>query len=103
MADFTKKKNFFKGSAKEREFSNGTSVINIDIKKEWLDSLPVSEGGYVKMTLTALKNIDKFGNTHLIYENDYKPDPSKMKMPQKAAPTPTTFKGGSKSTDDFPF
>jgi hypothetical protein len=109
MADSTtkKSKNYVKGGAKEVTFSNGGSLINLDIKVEGKvigsqgEILP-NEAGYVKLVLSKLPAPDKFDNDFSIYENEYKPDPSK----KKAAPAATLAKGPAKKTgasDDFPF
>lgn len=96
----TKKKNYIKGSAKEHVFDNGGSVIHIDMKLEDLKKI-ANERGYVKVTVSKLKQTDDYGNTHSVYENDYKP------AEKKAAPAAKTpLKAKAKDTlpgDDLPF
>lgn len=47
-------------------------IFNISIKVEDLLKLEQNKG-YVRLTMSELKSPDKFGNTHTIYKNDYKP------------------------------
>lgn len=101
-----KKKNYVKGSAKEVIFANGGSLVHIDILIEDLKRLPVNERGYVKLTLSKLPEADRFGNTHTLYENDFKPNEAgakgqAAKAGVKAFPK-AEFKGAA-SNDDLPF
>ena len=66
-----RKKNYIKGGAREMHFDNGGSNIKVDLYKEALDQLPVNANGYIKLIIAPLKNVDKFGNTHCVYENDF--------------------------------
>ena len=100
-----KKKNYVKGSAKEVKFSNGGSIIHVDILVEDLKRLPINDRGYVKLSLSKLPDPDKFGNTHTLYENDWKPTDEGAKAQAtkagvKAFPK-VEFKGGT--VDDLPF
>lgn len=108
MADSTKPtKNYVKGSSKEITFSNGGSVINLDLKIEGKlfgskgEILP-NEAGYVKVKLSKLDKPDQYGNTHSIVENDWKPSKDQPAKAQPSSPVPAKAKVGA-STDDLPF
>lgn len=112
MADSTKaKKNYVKGSAKGKVFSNGGEVINLDLKIEGriIGSTGViepNEAGYAKITISKLPKPDDYGNTHSIYENDFKPDANKKAPKAKTAIAGTPRKAvpsGSSSDDSLPF
>lgn len=47
-------------------------MLNLSFKLEDLQKI-VNERGYVNVTVTQMKEADKYGNTHTVYENDYKP------------------------------
>lgn len=111
MADSTKKKNYAKGSAKAVTFQNGGEIINIDLKIEGGKILgstgPISpnEAGYIRLRVTRLSQVDQYGNTHAVYENDYKPEPGKKgeaAKPTSITPSKAKVKV-STSTDDMPF
>lgn len=91
----TTKKNYLKGGAKEKKFDNGSSIINIDFLLSELQALPINERGYVKVTVSQLREPDKFGNTHSVYENDFKPSKSEK------ATVNSDFK--KRPTDRLPF
>lgn len=100
MAILQKKtRNYIKGSAKEVEFQNGGSVIHVDMLLSDLQKLPVNEAGYIKITVSRLPALDKYGNSHTLYENDWKPTKSAQ------APQVTSMKNSRKptTTDDLPF
>jgi len=111
MADSTKStKNYAKGSTKEVTFSNGSSLINLDLKVEGKvigskgDILP-NKAGYVKLKLSKLDQPDQYGNTHSIVENDWKPSDKPAAKPAASSPTPAKFKAKTSfNTDtDLPF
>lgn len=79
-----KTKNYISGSAREVEFENGDSIINLDLKLSDLNDLPVSEKGYIRLTVAPRKSPGTYGETHSVYENDFKPD--KTKGEGKGAP-----------------
>jgi hypothetical protein len=92
------KKNYVRGSAKERSFGDGGAVINLDLNLSDLNSLPVTEKGYVKIVVAQRQAEDQYGNTHYVYENTFVPDPSykKKEVPASSGPTvskPTYDKG----------
>lgn len=49
-------------------------IINVSLKLTDLQKI-VNEKGYVNITITEMKQADKYGNTLTAYENDYKPQP----------------------------
>jgi hypothetical protein len=79
MSKSTKKKNYVSGGAKEIKFADGNAIINLDLKLEDLNSLPVSEKGYIRVVVAPRQSPDQYGNTHYVYENDFVPDKSKAK------------------------
>ena len=105
MSDSTKKKNFISGSAKEKVFDNGGELINLSLKLEQLAKI-ADEKGYVRITIQRLKEVDRFGNSHSIFEDTFKPQPKNATPKQ---PTPVQIKSnnssstGSIGTDDYPF
>jgi len=64
-----KEKNYV-GSGKAITTKYGV-MYNLGLRIEDLKKLPVSEKGYIRITLAELKNVDKNGNTHTCFENDY--------------------------------
>jgi len=111
MADSTVKKvkNYVKGGAKEHTFSNGDSVINLDIKIEGKilgskgDILP-NDAGYAKIVVKALPSPDQYGNTHSVTENEWKPEKGATGSKLASAPA-SQFKGKAafNSDTDLPF
>ena len=59
-------------SWREFVFQDGGSIVNLSLKKEDIDKLPVSEKWYIAITVAAKKEADQYGNTHNVYENTYK-------------------------------
>lgn len=93
MSNFTKKaKNYISGSARQVDFGSGDPIINLDLKLEELNNLPVSDKGYIRLTIAKRKSVGNYGETHSVYENDFVPDKSKSKeagpsKPSVSAPT----------------
>jgi len=79
-------KNYIRGGAKEVTFNDGGKIINLDLNLEDLNSLPVSEKGYIRLVVAQRASTDQFGNTHYVYENTFKPDASKAKGGATQAP-----------------
>ena len=46
---------------------------NLSMKLTDLEKLPTNEKGYIRITMSELKEPDKFGNTHTLYHDDYVP------------------------------
>jgi hypothetical protein len=46
---------------------------NLSMKLDDLMKLPTNEKGYIRVTMSELKEPDKFGNTHTLYHDDYVP------------------------------
>lgn len=74
-----KPRKYIKGSAKEPEFSRDRGdIINIDLYVPELEDF-VNEAGYAKITIYRRREIDDYGNTHYMFQNEFKPDKSKVK------------------------
>lgn len=99
MADSTKKKTFISGSAKERLFDNGGEVINLSLNLGQLSKI-VDDKGYVRITLQKLKEADRYGNSHSIYEDTFRPTNKGAATPKAPSPVQAKQQSGS---DDFPF
>lgn len=97
-------KNYIGGGAREVKFGDGGSLINVDLKLEDLNNLPVSERGYIRLVVAPRKDTDQFGNTHSIYENTFVPDKSKAPATAtKSAPSKPTISGPAKYGAKAPF
>lgn len=60
------------GNGKAIEGKYGT-FYNLSLNINDLNKIEPNEKGYIKISMSQLKEPDKFGNTHTVYENDYKP------------------------------
>ena len=90
MAISTKKeKNYISGSARQVDFESGDPIINLDLKLEDLNNLPVSEKGYIRLTVAKRKSPGNYGETHSVYENDFVPDKSKGAAKDSGTKAPT--------------
>lgn len=49
-------------------------IINVSLKLSDLQKI-VNEKGYINITISEMKQPDKYGNTLTAYENNYKPQP----------------------------
>ena len=72
------------GKGRIKTFTNGGSIIRIGIRPE---QLTANEKGYCNLCIAEMKEPDKYGNTHTVYLDDWKPE-------KKDAP--------AKHTDDDP-
>lgn len=82
------KKNYIRGSAKRVSFSDGGEVLNLDLNLQDLNSLPVSDRGYVKIVVARRRSPDTYGNTDYVYENTFVPDKTKgSKAPTNSGPS----------------
>ena len=101
----TSTKKYLRGSAKTHTFSNGGDVIHLDLNLQDVNNLPVTKTGYVKLTLSRRKEVDKFGNEFSIYENDFKPTPKDGSGSAKPAAKPSGRAPGgfSGAKSDLPF
>ena len=87
MAD----KNYL-GLGWEKVFNNGGSVINLSLKLEDLQDLPVNEYGDIKIVVARRKEPDaKTRSTHLVYEDTYVRGQSKKSDTPKPAPEEDPF------------
>jgi len=71
-----KPKNYIKGSAKAKTFDNGGTNIKVDLLFSDLEKLPRNAAGYIRIIISEMKNVDAYGNTHSIYEDDWTPSPT---------------------------
>lgn len=63
------------GNGKAITNTYGT-MYNISLKKELIEKLLNSqEGNYIKICMSELKQVGKYGETHTLYENTWKPTP----------------------------
>jgi hypothetical protein len=100
------KKNYCPGvNIKERKFSSGRNVLNVNLCVvkvcEWLKTIE-NEKGYANVSITALRDVGKYGQTHCMWENTWKPESQSgnKPTPQKEA----TASGSSRyDTDEPPF
>lgn len=82
-----KEKQYLRGGAKKVDFGNKGYVINIGLFKEQLDELFEGEE-WINISITPRKGgKDKYGNTHTIYVNDFKPDRSSAQEEDDTPPT----------------
>lgn len=94
-----KPRKYIKGSAKEPEFSRDRGdIINIDVYVPELEDF-VNEAGYAKITIYRRREIDDYGNTHYMFQNEFVPDKSKAKGFSK----PDKPKSASDDTGDMPW
>jgi hypothetical protein len=73
-------KNYISTFIKEREGKYG-KFLTVSMKLEELQKLPVDKYGNVKVIIQERKEPDKWGNTHSMVEDTYKP---KAQEPDKA-------------------
>lgn len=66
-----KRKNYIGNGKKNSQYD----LINMSINKDKFNALPANEKGYVSITVAALKETGKYGETHCVFENDWKPTP----------------------------
>jgi len=59
------------GNGKAIQGKYGT-FYNLSLKLSDLEKLPTNDKGYIKVSMSELKQPDQYGNTHTLYENDYK-------------------------------
>lgn len=71
------KKNYIGGSAREKTFDSGNSIINLSICLDDLMQLPKTQDkagkAYVRITIAPRREVGKYGETHSIYEDTYTP------------------------------
>ncbi|KKN23839.1 hypothetical protein LCGC14_0900950 [marine sediment metagenome] len=81
-------KQYTRGSAKEHVFDNGSSLVNFSLNIENLKE-KANEDGWIQLVMTARQEVDQYGNTHLVYFNDFKPKPqgdAQEKEPEEDLP-----------------
>jgi hypothetical protein len=98
MAD----KKYLKGSAKERVFGDGNSLLNISVNVDELASLP-NVKGYVNITVSKRREVDKYGNTHSLMLNEYKPSDAPRKEVKLTPPPKAKFPSKDEDSGDLPF
>jgi hypothetical protein len=76
MAEQEKK--IYVGSGKEITFSSGGTMLKVSLSRENLDVLynNLSDKGYVAICVAKRRENDKFGNTHSVTLDTWKPDPN---------------------------
>lgn len=65
-------------TAKERRGDYGTFLsvgVNVEKFVEWLTAQKPNAKGYVNLTISARKEIGKYGETHSVYLDTYQPKP----------------------------
>jgi len=72
-------KNYISTFIKEREGKYG-KFLTVSMKLEELNKLPVDNYGNVKVVISPRREPDKWGNTHLMMEDDYQPQDQKPKQ-----------------------
>jgi hypothetical protein len=74
------------GSVKTKTFSNGGSVFKVSFSKDDLKSMAnhLNERGYVNLDMIQMKAPDKFGRTHYIKYDTWKPTMQAAKVPARA-------------------
>lgn len=97
MISTKKTKNYISGSARQVDFESGDSVINLDLKLEDLNNLPVSEKGYIRLVVAKRKSVGNYGETHSVYENDFVPDKTKSAKGATAPKGPSVSAPRSKA------
>jgi len=93
----TSTKNYISGGARQVDFGDGGSLINLDLKLEDLNNLPVSDRGYIRIVVAPRREADQFGNTHSVYENTFVPDKTKAPKGPTGAGKPTVSAPKSKA------
>ena len=107
MSTERKLRKFIKGGARIKTFSNGGSIINIDLLMEDLLKLPINKSGYIKISLSENRNKeqDKFGNDYSIFQNEFVPNTyllEKNKEEEKAKAISNQILK-PRNTDQLPF
>lgn len=95
MSEQTQQRNYIKGSARMFKFQNGGEVLNLSLKLEDMAAI-ANERGYVNMTVAVRRETDDYGNTHLVYENTFKPEQGKQGQKPQGNKAPA-------AKDDLPF
>ena len=60
------------GNGKAIEGKFGT-FFNLSLNINDLNKIEPNDKGYIKISMSQLKQPDKYGNTHTVYEHKYKP------------------------------
>lgn len=104
MAEVTKKK-YIKGSSRTKVFENGGTNIYLSLFKGDIDKMAANEDGYVKFVVSENKELDKFGNSHSVYENEWKPTAGYKKpvTPPGGDPTKKATAVDLKTDNSWPF
>lgn len=91
-------------TAKEVKFqSTGNSVLKLSFKVEALIEFlnqHKNEKGYVNVGVSRRKEVGKYGETHTVWLDTWKPDPNRQRQPQPEAPKEEQ---PDKPADDVPF
>lgn len=80
----SKVKQYVRGSAKEKVFDNGSSLVNFSINiKDQVILDNVDEKGWVQLVISSKRVVDAYGNSHYIYLNDFVPTKQEVKPETK--------------------
>jgi len=98
-------KNYIKGSFREFRVGDGTKLV-MSVLVSDLNKI-ANERGYASIVVQERKEADQYGNTHYMFENDYKPQEGAAKKApakQEAMSKKADLKAPKyKETDDSPF
>lgn len=102
-----------KSSAKEITFNDGGSMMKVSFHASTLAEFVknhANEKGYINLCVTKRREPGKFGDTHCVWLDTWKP---KQQAPQREQPTradlppgglfPAAAAGDDKKEDDVPF
>ncbi len=97
-----------KCNAKEFKFRDGGSIIKISMQAstfaEWAKQNQ-NDAGYINLVVSARRETGKFGETHSVTLDTWKPDPNRQRSanPPANSPAPTSTDGPPPEEDDVPF
>jgi len=84
------------GKGRIKTFTNGGSIIRVGIRPE---QLTANEKGYCNLCIAEMKEPDKYGNTHTVYLDDWKP----TGQSRAARNAEGSGMGAGGDIDDLPF
>lgn len=70
------------GSGWEKKFDNGGSIINLSLRLEDLNKLPVDKYGCIKLTVGSRQSASTSKATHNVFENSYVPQGQPVQQTQ---------------------
>jgi len=92
------------GNGKEKQFDDG-SVINISFSEKDLDTMRanLNKGGWINLTCAKRKEVGKYGETHSIYVNDWKPTVQKDTVQKDSTVQNNSGVSFDDMDENFPF